>query len=136
MKTNEAGGMDVIDDPEAVKQEEVTFTEAHIGKNRGRWYLQNNKIIKPFSQTKEGKEWRSKLAKCTLTKTEWAYIPHEPRYIYKEAKTVKNKHGARMSAKMYGGIFTSEITTQMMDAHVSTMKKTPLRARAISGLVM
>jgi len=123
MKTNEAGGMDVIDEPEAVKQEEVAFTETHMGKHRDRWYLQNNKIIEPFSQTQEGKIWRSKLANGTLTKEEWAYIPHKLRYIYKEARTVKNKHGVRMSAKMYGDIFTSEITTDMMDAHISSVKK-------------
>ena len=131
MKPTGAGDMKVIDKPDELKKEEVRFTEEHMGKGRKRWYIQTNgKVIGAFSQTPVGRRWRKKLQEGSMTTTDWKCIPKELRYIFREARAVKNDKGERMSGEMYGNIFTTAISVEQMDAHIAQMKKNTAPGRS------
>ena len=117
-------GVIVHDTPEAINKVEREATAEHMGKGRKRWYLDAaGKMLQVFTNTDHGKEWRRRLAADTLNESEWSVIPERLRSVYECAKTVNNKNGAKMSAEMYGDIFTSAVSINELNKYISNKKK-------------
>ena len=51
----------IIDGEKKIKEKEIEVTKMHMGKDRKKWYIHNNKILPEFDNTVKGKTWRRTL---------------------------------------------------------------------------
>ena len=87
----------------------MEVTKKHMGENRQKWYLHNDKFLPEFDTTEKGKAWRKKLQEGKMKKKDWKCIPQELRGVFNCAKRCKTKTGKQIHPKDYGNMFTREI---------------------------
>ena len=95
----------------------------HMGKDRKKWYIHNNKILPEFDNTVKGKTWRRKLQDGRMKKKDWKCIPKQLRGVYQCAQRCKTNTGARIHPDDYGDIFTRAITLEELDKYITKTKK-------------
>jgi hypothetical protein len=116
-----------------VEAKEKKLTEKHFGKNRERRYRNAQGAVLPqFRSTKQGRQWRKKLAAGTLTEGEWKIVPSKLRGVLRCAKTVADKAGNTARPQHHGDIFTIAISMHRLKRWLARKKKNT--APGVSGV--
>ena len=130
---NEQGEVEILDRKQDIYAKEVEVTQQHMGQGRERWYKNGNEMFPLFEDSEEGKQLRRQVQEGTLPEKEWEKIPEKVRGVIRCAQAAQSKlTGEPMSAKMYGNIFTAEISLQELDRYLARVRKNT--APWISGI--
>ena len=112
-----------------MEAKEKELTEEHFGKNRERWYRNAQGAVLPqFRSTKQGRQWRKKLAAGTLTEDdEWRSVPSKLRGVMRCAQAVADKAGNKAGPQHYGiDIILAHARSALVGAAARWSTRTPL----------
>ena len=94
----------IIDGEKKIREKEIEVTKKHMGKDRKKWYIHNNKILPEFDNTVKGKTWRRKLQDGRMKKkTGSAYQNNYEGYtnVHRDAKQTRAQEYTRMTTVTY-----------------------------------
>ena len=125
------GTIKVLDQPEQVKKKNEVLTRNHMGEGRLKYFIHKGQTLLELRITKRHKtKWIKQVSECRSSKA-WKKlmknIPSELQDVYKTARKRKD-----IDASIYGDIFTSEITLEMLDKYLGKKKKNT--APGVSGI--
>ena len=129
----DTGEINIIDNKQQMYKKEIEMSQQHMGKGRGRWYKHKGKLFPVYANTAEGIGIRKKIQEGTLSESEWKKVPERIREVLRSAEACTSRlTGTKMNGKMYGNIFTANITLQELDKFIARCKKNT--APGVSGI--